>query len=337
MGESSTRPEGSKRPTFPAAFGTGRHWSDLSHRAVDHNWEDSDRQQLGQPSTILDMRRGAIRVDGDVTVAYCEVGQGPPIVCLPGWSQAAEQFVPVMNKLASSHRVIALDHRGHGRSSQPRRGYRLHRLAADLHEVLESLDLRVTTLLGHSMGVAVIWAYLDVFGDAGIDRLVLADSRPTLVRDRDWSDAEARVAGGLQTLTELEDLTHRLRAPDGWNVLVDVLRHMVSSDLPPERLESLIATNRATTNETRAVLWYDECTYDWRDLIPTISRPTLVVHGLGSMIPTESQQWIADIVPDGQFATIPADEGGSHFAFWENPDRFGELVGQFLAQSHSVH
>jgi pimeloyl-ACP methyl ester carboxylesterase len=281
------------------------------------------------------MRQGTITVDGDVTLAYCEVGDGPPVVCLPGWSQAAEQFAPVMEQLASRHRMVAFDHRGHGRSSQPGRGWRLHRLAADLHEALTTLELPDVTLLGHSMGVAVIWAYLDVFGDDGIDRLVFADSRPTLVRDRDWSDAESRVAGGTQTLAQLDDLTHRLRSPDGWDALLDVLRHMVSPDLAPERFEALVATNRPTTNETRAALWYDECTYDWRDLISTISRPTLVVHGLGSMIPTESQQWIANAIPGGALATIPADEGGSHFAFWENPERFGALVADFLDRPHS--
>ena len=276
------------------------------------------------------MHEGAITVDGDVTVAYCEIGEGPPIVCLPGWSQSAEQFAPVMEALAASHRVIAVDHRGHGRSSQPGRGYRLHRLAADLHEFLAALDLGETTLLGHSMGVAVIWAYLDVFGDTGIDRLVLADSRPTLARDRDWNDDEARLAGGTQTLAQLDDLTHRLRSPEGWTVLIDVLHNMVSPDLPPDRFEALVATNRPTTNETRAALWYDQCTVDWRDLIPTISRPTLVVHGLGSMIPIESQRWIADTISGGELATIPADEGGSHFAFWENPEGFSEIVRRFL-------
>jgi pimeloyl-ACP methyl ester carboxylesterase len=276
------------------------------------------------------MRDGLITVDGDVTVAYHEMGEGPPIVCLPGWSQAAEQFVPLMKALALNRRVIVLDHRGHGRSSQPGRGYRLHRLAADLHETLTALDLSNTTLLGHSMGVAVIWAYLDVFGDQGIDRLVFADSRPTLVRDRDWGDDEALLAGGTQTPAQLEDLTHRLRSPEGWNALIEVLHTMVSSDLAPERFEELVATNRATTNETRAALWYDQCTCDWRDLIPTISRPTLVVHGLGSMIPIESQRWIAEAISSGQFATIPADDGGSHFAFWENPERFSEIVSNFL-------
>ena len=58
--------------------------------------------------------------------------------------------------------------------------------------------------------------------------------------------------------------------------------------------------------------------------------PTLVVHGLGSMIPIECQQWIADSIAGGRLATIPADEGGSHFAFWENPDLFSEIVDAFL-------
>ncbi len=170
------------------------------------------------------------------------------------------------------------------------------------------------TLLGHSMGVAVIWAYLDLFGPARLDRLVLADSAdcasPRLVRRR------GRSRWSSQTPAELDDLCHRLRAPDGWDVLVEVLLDLASPDLSPERFEALLATNRPTANETQcAALWYDQCTVDWRDLIPTITVPTIVVHGLGSMIPLECQQWIATSIPGARLATIPAEEGGSHFAF----------------------
>lgn len=72
-------------------------------------------------------------------------------------------------------------------------------------------------------------------------------------------------------------------------------------------------------------------TVDWRDLIPIITVPTIVVHGLGSMIPLECQQWIAASIPGARLATIPAEDGGSHFAFWENPERFSEIVARFLA------
>ena len=95
----------------------------------------------------------------------------------------------------------------------------------------------------------------------------------------------------------------------------------------------MLKTNRATTNATRAALWFDQCTKDRRDLIPTIELPTLVVHGLASMTPTECQQWVADSIPGAEFATIPADDGGSHFAFWENPALFGDIVADFLRRT----
>lgn len=278
------------------------------------------------------MQRLAVTVDG-VELSYLVTGArsgGRAIVCLPGWSQAAEQFVPVMERLSTSSCVIALDHRGHGQSSQPSGGYRVHRLAADLHGVLDALELDEVTLVGHSMGVAVIWAYLDVFGPDRVDRLVFADQRPTLLRRPEWTDAEARVAGGLQTIEQFEQLCSRLRSEDGWNALIESLHTMVSAELPADRFDELVATNRLTTNATRAALWFDQCTIDWRDLIPNIEVPSLVVHGMASMIPLECQQWIADVLPAGELATIPADQGGSHFAFWENPERFGELVATFL-------
>ena len=211
------------------------------------------------------------------------------MVCIPGWSQAAEQFLPIAEQLSSAYQVIGIDHRGQGRSSQANGDYRLHRLAADVRQVLVELELDRVTLLGHSMGVAVIWAYLDLFGNDRLARLVLGDQRPTLVRQPDWSDAEARIAGGMQTFTQLEDMCRRLRSDQGWDTLVEVIGHMVSPDLPDERFQALLTTNRPTTNATRAALWFDQCTKDWRDLIPTIDLPTLVVHGLGSMIPTERQ------------------------------------------------
>ena len=276
------------------------------------------------------MREVAVRVSPSVDIACWQTGAGPPVVCLPGWSQAAEQFLPIAEQLSSEFQVVGIDHRGHGRSSQAAGGYRLHRLAADLRQVLIDLDLDGVTLLGHSMGVAVVWAYLDLFGTDRVARLVLGDQRPTLVRQPEWSDAEARLAGGTQTYAQLEDMCHRLRSEQGWDTLVEVLGHMVSPDLPPERFQALLDTNRATTNATRAALWFDQCTKDWRDLVPTIDLPTLVVHGLGSMIPTECQQWIADSIAGAQFATIPAESGGSHFAFWENPTRFSEVVTDFL-------
>src|SRR5262249_22966017 len=65
--------------------------------------------------------------------------------------------------------------RGHGRSSDPgRRGYTCDRLAGDLAAVIEQLDRRDLTLVGHSMGCAEIVRYLARHGAGRVSRLVLA-------------------------------------------------------------------------------------------------------------------------------------------------------------------
>jgi non-heme chloroperoxidase len=278
------------------------------------------------------VERGTVRVAGDVELAWRAWGDGPPLVCLPGWSQAASTFEGVATILGESRRVIALDHRGQGDSSHPAGGYRIHRLGADLHQALDALGLETVTLLGHSMGNAVLWAYLELFGTERVDRLVFADQRPTLLRDPAWSDDESRRFGGTQTFEQLLDLTAQLRDPaTGWDTTAAVLRNMVSADLPDERFEALLETNRSTSDHVRAELWFSQCTLDWRDLFPVLDVPTLVVHGEASMIPTECQRWIADKLPHGELALIPDGRGGSHFAYWEDPEAFTDPVRAWMS------
>jgi non-heme chloroperoxidase len=282
------------------------------------------------------VQQGSEVVDGNVRIAYLEEGDGPVLVCLPGWSQAAVQFSALIDHFAPSHRVLAVDHRGHGASADPGSGYHLPRLAADLDELLGTLGVERATFVGHSMGVAVIWAYLQIFGDRRVDRLVFNDSRPALLRDPHWTAADADACGGTVDAKAMFDLCAGLRSNRGWEVHLDVMRRMVSVDLSEERFRALLDTNRVTTNATRALLEFDQCGVDWRDVIRRVRRPTLVVHGLASMIPTASQCWVADTVPGARLATIAAEDGGSHFAFWENPTAYNAIVEAFLAEPEPV-
>lgn len=96
---------------------------------------------------------------GDGTVIrHVEAGEGPVLVLLPGWSLTAQIFRYQLAGLSHTWRVLAIDHRGHGRSSTPQLGYHIHRLAADLRTVLQTHHLDQVHLLGHSMGCAVIWS-----------------------------------------------------------------------------------------------------------------------------------------------------------------------------------
>ena len=56
------------------------------------------------------MLQGAVTVDGDVPLAYAELGAGPPVVCLPGWSQAAEQFGAEGQYLSAAEKLLDTRH-----------------------------------------------------------------------------------------------------------------------------------------------------------------------------------------------------------------------------------
>ena len=57
-----------------------------------------------------------------------------------GWSGAAEQFQPQIDALSDRNHCVALDMRGHGDSEKVQHGYKIHRLAKDLHDVLQALE-----------------------------------------------------------------------------------------------------------------------------------------------------------------------------------------------------
>ncbi|HIJ39662.1 MAG TPA: hypothetical protein HPP90_01090 [Deltaproteobacteria bacterium] len=69
---------------------------------------------------------------------------------------------------------------------------------------------------------------------------------------------------------------------------------------------------------------------DWRDVIPRLSLPTLVVGGRVSAIPWKSVEWTARQVKGSRLEIFEEDEGGNHFMFIENPSKFNRIVADFI-------
>jgi len=77
----------------------------------------------------------------------------PAVLLLHGWGATADvNFVQVYAELAKAYRVIALDHRGHGRGLRSEARFTLEDCADDAARLLEALAVERAVILGYSMG-----------------------------------------------------------------------------------------------------------------------------------------------------------------------------------------
>ncbi len=120
---------------------------------------------------------GTIITKDKTQIYYKDWGSGKPVVFCHGWPLNADAWESQMAFLVShGYRCIAHDRRGHGRSEQPSNGNNMNTYAADLAELFEALDLKGTTLIGHSTGGGEVARYIGQNGTSRVAKIVLMGS-----------------------------------------------------------------------------------------------------------------------------------------------------------------
>jgi len=108
---------------------------------------------------------------------YNDWGTGKPILFTHAWGLNADIWEYQLTELVDQGlRCVAYDRRGHGRSTDPGRGYDYDTLADDLSALIEQLDLRDVTLVGFSMGNGEAVRYLARHGSSRITRLMMVST-----------------------------------------------------------------------------------------------------------------------------------------------------------------
>ena len=98
---------------------------------------------------------GTITVKDGTTIYYKDWGKGPAVTFSHGWPLNSDAWDGQLLFLSQNgYRVVAHDRRGHGRSSQASYGNDMNGYADDLAAVIEALDLKDVTLVGHSRAEA---------------------------------------------------------------------------------------------------------------------------------------------------------------------------------------
>jgi non-heme chloroperoxidase len=119
-------------------------------------------------------------------IYYKDWGSGPVVTFSHGWPLNADAWDGQMLFLAKNGcRVIAHDRRGHGRSSQPSNGNDMDTYADDLAAVIEALNLRDATLVGHSTGGGEVARYIARHGTGRVAKAVLLSAVPPIMLKTD--------------------------------------------------------------------------------------------------------------------------------------------------------
>jgi non-heme chloroperoxidase len=123
-----------------------------------------------------------ITVQDGTTIYYKDWGKGPVVTFSHGWPLCSDAWDGQMHFLAENgFRVVAHDRRGHGRSSQAWSGNDMNGYADDLAAVIEALDLRDATLVGHSTGGGEVARYIGRHGTKRVAAAVLIAAVPPVM------------------------------------------------------------------------------------------------------------------------------------------------------------
>src|SRR5690242_3301072 len=123
-----------------------------------------------------------LKTKDGVEIYYKDWGTGPVVTFSHGWPLNADAWDGQMLFLVQhGYRCVALDRRGHGRSSQASAHNDMDGYADDLAAVIEALDLREATLVGHSTGGGEVTRYIGRHGTKRVKKAVLIAAVPPIM------------------------------------------------------------------------------------------------------------------------------------------------------------
>jgi pimeloyl-ACP methyl ester carboxylesterase len=274
------------------------------------------------PTVTVGLENGS-----DIEIYYEDHGAGQPVVLIHGYplsGRAWDKQVPVL--LEAGYRVITYDRRGFGQSSQPTVGYDYDTFAADLNTLLEHLDLHDAVLVGHSMGTGEVTRYLGRYGSARVAKGVLVSPIPPFLLqmpDNPEGVPQSLFDGFAQAAAADAPAWMKGFLDNFYNI--DTLRGTLVSDQAYQTSWNLAVTASATA----AVACIGTWTTDFRDDLPEIDVPMLVVQGdADQVLPLDKTgKRLPGLIKDVQLVVI---DGGPHAIPWTHAARVNTALLDFI-------
>jgi pimeloyl-ACP methyl ester carboxylesterase len=266
-------------------------------------------------------------------------GSGDTIICLHGFPESGESWAPLLSELGASHRVLAPDGRGHGRSGCPAEAgtYRVERLVADVLAVADRFGAERFALVGHDWGGLVAWCAAAWHPERVSSLVVLNAPHPTLLQAALDRDPQQRAASAYIAAFTAPRAAAGLTPERLWDAVfsADEARGLIG---PAEKANLLASWSRP--GAIAAMLsWYREAPFDFAPVGGTgvgrlprplrVAVPTYLIWGMDDaiLLPT-LLEGLEDLVPD---LTLRKVEGGGHGIVRERPELVSRLIADYLS------
>jgi len=251
---------------------------------------------------------------------YYEVyGEGEPLLLIPGLGLNHLSWADEVPVYAPEFKVIVFDPRGTGQSSFPE-GVEpsMALLADDAAALLDSLGVDAAHVLGWSLG-GMVAQEMALRHPEKIRSLILGASTPGgphSVPSEDWAVAAftAFLTQGVTAPNFLEALLSPAYLADHHSEAVAYVERLNAGPATP--LQVTMAQVQAMTG------------HDTYDRLPSITAPTLVIHGADDrLVPAENARILAERIPGAELILV---EGTRHLVAPEKPAEVHAAVLDFL-------
>ena len=239
---------------------------------------------------------------------------GPTLMLSNSLGCDMKMWEPQMAALTKLFRVVRYDRRGHGQSGAPAGPYSMERFGRDVLAILDGLNIQKTHWCGLSMG-GMVGQWLGANAPERFDRMILSNTSCYYPDPTNWDNRIKAVSeGGLASVADA--------VIGGW----------LTADFR-EREPAVTARMKAMLIASPQQGYIACCealrTLDQRDLLPRVSRPTLVIAGRQDQsTPIAAGEYIRSHIPGADMTILDA----AHISNVEQPHAFTEAVTGFLTQ-----
>lgn len=253
-------------------------------------------------------------------------GDGPPLLFIHGLGGLWQNWLLNIPAFMDTHRVIAPDLPGFGRSEMPSGRISIQGLARVIDELCGLLDIESPAVVGNSMG-GFVATELALSFPTRVAKLVLVSAAGLSVENL-WREPVLAV-GRLMAVSAARTSVKALPVTTRPRLRRAALQLVVKY---PERLSVPLATELVAGPGTKGFVGGLDAvmSYPIRDRLSSIEAPTLIVWGRNDiLIPVEDAYEFERLIGSNARAVVFDDTG--HLSMLERPTRFNRLLREFLA------